>query len=38
MVILDPLFTAQRRGTAGVAAFFGPIMAVFFVDQRRARA
>ncbi len=31
MVILILLFTAQRRGTAGVAAFFGPIMALFFV-------
>jgi KUP system potassium uptake protein len=25
------LFTAQSRGTAGVAAFFGPIMVVFFL-------
>ena len=25
------LFTAQSRGTAGVAAFFGPIMLVFFL-------
>ncbi len=31
VVILVLLFTAQSRGTAGVAAFFGPIMAVFFV-------
>ncbi len=31
IVILILLFTAQSRGTAGVAAFFGPIMAVFFV-------
>ncbi|HEY1942377.1 MAG TPA: potassium transporter Kup [Roseiarcus sp.] len=31
MVILILLFTAQRRGTAGVAAFFGPIMVLFFV-------
>jgi KUP system potassium uptake protein len=30
IVILVILFTAQSRGTAGVAAFFGPIMAVFF--------
>ena len=30
MVILVLLFTAQSRGTAGVAAFFGPIMVVFF--------
>jgi KUP system potassium uptake protein len=28
--ILVILFTAQSRGTAGVAAFFGPIMAIFF--------
>lgn len=31
IVILIALFWAQRRGTAGVAAFFGPIMAVFFL-------
>jgi KUP system potassium uptake protein len=31
IVILVLLFTAQSRGTAGVAAFFGPIMVVFFV-------
>jgi KUP system potassium uptake protein len=30
VVILILLFFAQSRGTAGVAAFFGPIMAVFF--------
>jgi KUP system potassium uptake protein len=30
MVILVLLFLAQRRGTAGVAIFFGPIMLVFF--------
>jgi KUP system potassium uptake protein len=30
IVILVLLFTAQSRGTAGVAAFFGPIMVVFF--------
>jgi len=30
VVILVALFAAQRRGTAGVAAFFGPIMLVFF--------
>jgi KUP system potassium uptake protein len=29
--ILILLFIAQSRGTAGVAAFFGPIMVVFFV-------
>ena len=29
--ILIVLFLAQRRGTAGVAAFFGPIMVVFFI-------
>ncbi|MGD0185881.1 MAG: potassium transporter Kup [Roseiarcus sp.] len=31
VVILIALFAAQSRGTAGVAAFFGPIMALFFV-------
>ena len=31
IVILILLFTAQRRGTAGVATFFGPIMVLFFV-------
>jgi KUP system potassium uptake protein len=31
VVILVSLFWAQRRGTARVAAFFGPIMAVFFL-------
>ncbi|HUB64696.1 MAG TPA: potassium transporter Kup, partial [Methylocella sp.] len=30
-IILISLFWAQRRGTARVAAFFGPIMAVFFL-------
>ncbi|HXT09598.1 MAG TPA: potassium transporter Kup [Roseiarcus sp.] len=30
VVILLALFAVQRRGTAGVAAFFGPIMLVFF--------
>ncbi|HKN31365.1 MAG TPA: potassium transporter Kup [Roseiarcus sp.] len=31
VVILVLLFTAQSRGTAGVAAFFGPIMVAFFL-------
>jgi len=31
IVILVVLFTAQSRGTAGVAAFFGPIMLAFFL-------
>jgi KUP system potassium uptake protein len=31
IVILVTLFWAQRRGTAGVAAFFGPVMGVFFL-------
>ncbi len=31
IVILAALFWAQRRGTAGVAAFFGPVMGVFFL-------
>src|SRR2546423_8378411 len=30
IAILIALFTIQRRGTANVAAFFGPIMAVWF--------
>jgi KUP system potassium uptake protein len=30
VAILILLFAAQSRGTAGVAAFFGPIMVVFF--------
>ena len=31
VVVLVLLFAAQSRGTAGVAAFFGPIMLVYFV-------
>jgi len=31
VAILIVLFSVQRRGTAGVAAFFGPIMVAFFV-------
>ncbi|MGD0721282.1 MAG: potassium transporter Kup [Roseiarcus sp.] len=31
IVILIVLFLVQSRGTAGMAAFFGPIMTVFFV-------
>ncbi len=31
VVVLIALFAAQSRGTAGVATFFGPIMALFFV-------
>ncbi len=31
IVILISIFWAQRRGTARVAAFFGPVMAVFFL-------
>ena len=31
ILILAVLFVMQRRGTAGVASFFGPIMAVWFV-------
>ena len=37
VVILILLFLAQRRGTAGVAAFFGPIMVVFFIINAGAR-
>ena len=33
VVILVLLFAAQSRGTAGVAAFFGPIMAAFFLSN-----
>jgi len=32
VVILILLFVVQSRGTAGVAAFFGPIMVVFFAS------
>ena len=31
IVILIALFAVQRRGTAQVAAFFGPVMVVWFV-------
>jgi KUP system potassium uptake protein len=31
IIILAVLFAVQRRGTAGVASFFGPVMAVWFV-------
>ena len=31
VVILIALFAVQRRGTARVAAFFGPIMVVWFI-------
>ena len=31
VVILIALFAVQRRGTARVAAFFGPVMVVWFV-------
>lgn len=31
IVILISLFWAQRHGTARVAAFFGPVMAIFFL-------
>ena len=31
IIVLVSLFWAQRRGTARIAAFFGPVMAVFFV-------
>ena len=34
--ILVTLFWVQSHGTARVAAFFGPIMIVFFLDHRRA--
>ncbi len=31
VAILIALFSIQRRGTAGVAAFFGPVMTIWFV-------
>jgi KUP system potassium uptake protein len=31
VVILVALFAVQARGTAGVAAFFGPVMALWFI-------
>lgn len=31
VVILIALFAVQRRGTARVAAFFGPVMAIWFI-------
>ncbi len=31
IAVLFALFWAQRRGTAGIAVFFGPIMAIFFL-------
>ena len=37
VVILIALFAVQRRGTAQVAAFFGPIMVVWFVAHRHHR-
>ena len=38
VVILVALFAVQRRGTARVAAFFGPIMALWFVALAITRA
>ena len=39
VLILVVLFAVQSRGTARVAAFFGPIMLVWFADHRdRGRA
>jgi KUP system potassium uptake protein len=31
IIVLVALFWAQRRGTAGIAVFFGPVMGVFFL-------
>ncbi|HXW71781.1 MAG TPA: potassium transporter Kup [Methylocella sp.] len=31
IAVLVALFWAQRRGTAGIAVFFGPVMAAFFL-------
>ncbi len=33
IAVLIVLFTAQSRGTAGIAKFFGPIMVVFFATN-----
>ena len=38
VVILVALFAVQSRGTASVAAFFGPITLVWFMAHRRRRA
>ena len=38
ILIIVLLFSVQSRGTAKVAAFFGPIMVLWFADARRARA
>lgn len=38
IVILIALFAVQRRGTAKVAAFFGPVMVVWFVSIALAGA
>jgi len=38
ILILVALFAVQRRGTANVAAFFGPVMVLWFLASRyRAR-
>ena len=38
VVILVGLFAVQRRGTAKVAAFFGPVMVIWFLADRGRRA
>ena len=38
VVILIALFAVQSRGTAKVAALFGPIMLIWFVGDRHSRA
>ena len=37
VVVLTGLFLVQRRGTAALGRVFGPVMIVWFVDDRRAR-
>ncbi len=37
-VIIVGLFSVQRRGTAAVGRFFGPVMIAWFVGDRRVRS
>ena len=37
LVILFTLFMVQKKGTTKVGRIFGPVMALWFVDDRRAR-
>jgi KUP system potassium uptake protein len=38
LAVLTALFAAQRFGTAVVGRFFGPVMLLWFVGPRAARA